>query len=152
REVALDVVLVARRQLLGPHHFLDDLVVLAVDVAVVLGGEALLGGRQDGLARAAALAALLALEIGVLGVAGLLGGVAGEVVVVADAPLLAVGRLLALAGLALALLAPTGLLTLTGLPRRALAALAARPLREVLVLVLLAERILAVLVALLLGA
>src|SRR5215470_9087304 len=152
REVALDVVLVARRQLLGSHHFLDDLVVLAVDVAVALGGEALLRGGQDGLARAAALRALLALQVVVLGVAGLLGRISDEVVVVADAPFLAALLALALTGLALALAALAGLLTLAGAPRLTLAALAARALGEILVLVLLAERILAVLVALLLGA
>src|SRR5215470_6207881 len=114
REVALDVVLVARRQLLGPHHFLDDLVVLAVDVAVALGGEALLRGGQDGLARAAALRALLALQVVVLGVARLLRRIADEVVVVADAPFLAALLSLALlTGLALAL-ALAGLLALAG--------------------------------------
>src|SRR5262249_47490869 len=127
---------------------------LAVHVAVAPGREALLRGREDRLARAAAVLALQALQRIVLGVARGRRRVAGEVVVVPDAPFLAVGlltlALLALTGLALAWL--TLALAAVGLPGLALAALAACALREILVLVLLAERILRALVALLLGA
>src|SRR5438874_196013 len=111
REVALDVVLVARRQLLGAHHLFDDLLVLAIHVAIALGGEAFLRGGKDRLARTAAVLALRALQRVVLGVARHRRRIAGEVVVVPDAPLPAAGLL---TGLALTGLAPT-LAALAGL-------------------------------------
>src|SRR6185436_6801368 len=50
REVALDVVLVARGQLLVAHDLLDDRLVLLIDVLVAARREALLRGGEDRLA------------------------------------------------------------------------------------------------------
>src|SRR5580698_3781005 len=117
REVTFDVVLVARRQLLGPHHLFDDALVIGVDLRVPDRREALLRGRQDRLARRVALVALLALQLLVLIVAADLRRVPGQVRIVANAPLLAAllraGALLALPLLTLALT----LALLTRLPR-----------------------------------
>src|SRR6185436_6783852 len=89
REVALDVVLVARGQLLVAHDLLDDRLVLLIDVLVAARREALLRGGEDRLAARGALRAHLTLEVGVLGVARLVRRIAGQIGPGAGAPLLA---------------------------------------------------------------
>src|SRR5688572_10671436 len=98
REVAFDVVLVARRHLLVTHHVLDDLLIVRVHLAVRRAVEPLLGRGEDGLALRGATGVLLAGHVLILRIAGLRGRIAVRVLR-ADAPLLTAGLVALAAGL-----------------------------------------------------
>src|SRR5262249_32608667 len=136
----LDVILVAGRDLLRPHHLLDLLLVVGVDLAVLRRREALLRGRQHRLAARRALAAVDAGDVLVAGVTALRGLGADQVGIVAVA--VGLGRPVGLVALAAVLLALAEAAVLAAalarLPGALLALAAAGAPREVLVLLLLA--------------